>query len=210
MPSARHGPVPPPPRAAPPRHCRSCCRLRKARRANENPRYLRRSCGPHRCPGGWRRCLPHRSPAGSAPSRAEWSRARRSMRAESAVEPTKSENITVTWRRSARSSGTLAGLAVVAASPEGAVPLALGRSAAMASSSLSRCPTLRRQAPSGSRASSSEGPSRLSHSRGMRLVPFEAEAPQPTSGVHDGAPKPSVYHRSGEMACPGAVILWEC
>ena len=28
-----------------------------------------------------------------------------SMRAESAVEPTKSENITVTWRRSARSSG---------------------------------------------------------------------------------------------------------
>src|SRR5262249_32614758 len=28
-----------------------------------------------------------------------------SMRADSAVEPTKSENITVTWRRSARSSG---------------------------------------------------------------------------------------------------------
>jgi hypothetical protein len=27
------------------------------------------------------------------------------MRADSAVEPTKSENITVTWRRSARSSG---------------------------------------------------------------------------------------------------------
>ena len=29
------------------------------------------------------------------------------MRTESAVEPTKSENITVTWRRSARSSGVL-------------------------------------------------------------------------------------------------------
>ena len=32
-----------------------------------------------------------------------------SMRAESAVEPTKSENITVTWRRSARSSGVRSG-----------------------------------------------------------------------------------------------------
>ena len=31
------------------------------------------------------------------------------MRAESAVEPTKSENITVTWRRSARSSGCALG-----------------------------------------------------------------------------------------------------
>jgi adenylosuccinate lyase len=29
------------------------------------------------------------------------------MRAESAVEPTRSENITVTWRRSARSSGCM-------------------------------------------------------------------------------------------------------
>ena len=32
-----------------------------------------------------------------------------SMRAESAVEPTRSENITVTWRRSARSSGDALG-----------------------------------------------------------------------------------------------------
>ena len=31
------------------------------------------------------------------------------MRAESAVEPTRSENITVTWRRSARSSGETLG-----------------------------------------------------------------------------------------------------
>ena len=42
-------------------------------------------------------------------------------RAESAVEPTKSENITVTWRRSARSSGTALGaLGVVFRSLEGA------------------------------------------------------------------------------------------
>ena len=47
------------------------------------------------------------------------------MRADSAVEPTKSENITVTWRRSARSSGAALGaLDVVAASAEGALPLA--------------------------------------------------------------------------------------
>ena len=47
------------------------------------------------------------------------------MRAESAVEPTKSENITVTWRRSARSSGGVLGaLDVVAGSMEGGLPLA--------------------------------------------------------------------------------------
>ena len=44
------------------------------------------------------------------------------MRADSAVEPTKSENITVTWRRSARSSGeTLGALGAVATSVEGAL-----------------------------------------------------------------------------------------
>ena len=91
------------------------------------------------------------------------------MRAESAVEPTKSENITVTWRRSARSSGcALGALDVVAASTEGALPLASLRRAAMASSSFTAVPE-RRDAkllqvlvPSGS-----EEPSRLSHSRGM-------------------------------------------
>ena len=62
------------------------------------------------------------------------------MRAERAVEPTRSENITVTWRRSARSSGALA-LDVVAASTEGVLPLASLRRAAIASSSFSRCPT---------------------------------------------------------------------
>ena len=64
------------------------------------------------------------------------------MRADSAVEPTKSENITVTWRRSARSSGgALGALDVVAASTEGALPLASLRRAAMASSSFRRCPS---------------------------------------------------------------------
>ena len=64
------------------------------------------------------------------------------MRAESAVEPTKSENITVTWRRSARSSGeALGALDVVATSAEGALPLASARRAAIASSSLRRCPS---------------------------------------------------------------------
>ena len=61
------------------------------------------------------------------------------MRAERAVEPTKSENITVTWRRSARSSGeALGALDVVVTSTEGVLPLALVRRAAIASSSLRR------------------------------------------------------------------------
>src|SRR6516225_4621762 len=43
-----------------------------------------------------------------------------SMRADSAFEPTKSENITVTWRRSARSSGdALGGAGLVAKPAEG-------------------------------------------------------------------------------------------
>jgi hypothetical protein len=61
------------------------------------------------------------------------------MRAERAVEPTKSENMTVTWRRSARSSGeTLGVLSAGAASAVGAFALASLRRAAMASSSFSR------------------------------------------------------------------------
>ena len=62
-----------------------------------------------------------------------------SMRVESAVDPTKSENITVTWRRSARSSGGALGvLDVVVASTQGALPLASLRRAAMASRSIRR------------------------------------------------------------------------
>ncbi len=53
------------------------------------------------------------------------------MRADSAVEPTKSENITVIWRRSARSAGeTLGAVDVVAASAEGTLPPLSARTAA--------------------------------------------------------------------------------
>jgi len=67
---------------------------------------------------------------------------------------------------------------VVAASPEGALLLALGRSAAMASSSLSRCPTA--ATPSSFRVSRvrlSEGPSRLSRSRGTQPHTFQGQGP---------------------------------
>src|SRR5271170_4199316 len=63
-----------------------------------------------------------------------------SMRAESAVEPTRSENITVIWRRSAAS---FAEPSIVAGAPAwGAWTFASIRSAAMAASSLRRCPTM--------------------------------------------------------------------
>ena len=112
-----------------------------------------------------------------------------SMRAESAVEPTRSENITVTWRRSARSSGwALGALDAVVASTEGALPLASLRSAAMASSSFTRCPSdgdakllqvLVRQARE----------NRLVYVilAEDRLVLSEAKAPQPDHNVHEGA-----------------------
>ena len=59
------------------------------------------------------------------------------MRAESAVEPTRSENITVTWRRSARSSGCGVRTACpLSASADGGLPSVLARKAAMASRSL--------------------------------------------------------------------------
>ena len=65
------------------------------------------------------------------------------MRADSAVEPTRSENITVTWRRSARSSGkALGALDVVAASATEDLPPASVRRAAIASRILRRCPTM--------------------------------------------------------------------
>ena len=112
-----------------------------------------------------------------------------SMRADRAVEPTKSENITVTWRRSARSSGeALGALGVVAASAEGALPLASARSAAMASRSFTAMPddadakllqVLRRQARK----------NRLVNLvlAERSLILSEAKAPQPDHDVHDGA-----------------------
>ena len=61
------------------------------------------------------------------------------MRADRAVEPTKSENITVTWRRSARSSGeTLGALGAIAGSAEGPFTSASVRRAATESRSLRR------------------------------------------------------------------------
>ena len=57
------------------------------------------------------------------------------MRADSAVEPTRSEKITVTWRRSARSSGGGVGVPErVAASTEIVLATASLRRATMASS----------------------------------------------------------------------------
>ena len=54
-------------------------------------------------------------------------------------EPDKSENITVTWRRSARSSGCVLGARdMVVVSADGALPLASPRRAAMASRSFTR------------------------------------------------------------------------
>jgi hypothetical protein len=71
------------------------------------------------------------------------------MRSERAVEPTKSENITVTWRRSAAVSR--AGAAVVAEADEGAASVFVleGRSA-IALSNTRRCPTIETpKSPSG-------------------------------------------------------------
>ena len=111
------------------------------------------------------------------------------MRAESAVEPTKSENITVTWRRSARSSGcALGALDVVAASTDGVLPLASARRAAMASSSLRRCPSA--VTPSSFRSSAvrlGRTVSSISFSRNAASYFSEAQAPQPDHNVHDGA-----------------------
>ena len=62
------------------------------------------------------------------------------MRAESAVEPTRSENMTVTWRRSAVVS--LDGGAIVSNAAEGASASLAERRSAIASSRTRRCPTI--------------------------------------------------------------------
>ncbi len=62
------------------------------------------------------------------------------MRADRAVEPTKSENITVTWRRSAASLGDVS--ITGTASAGAAFASASARRTAMASSSVRRCPTM--------------------------------------------------------------------
>src|SRR5580704_13072597 len=109
-----------------------------------------------------------------------------SMRAESAVDPTRSENITVTWRRSARSSGCVLGaLDAVVASTVGALPLPSLRSAAMASSSLV---SKRRDAKLLQVLVRQARENRLVYVilAEDRLVLSEAKAPQPDHDVHEG------------------------
>jgi hypothetical protein len=111
-----------------------------------------------------------------------------SQSVDSAVEPTKSENITVTWRRSARSSGeTLGLLGGVATSAEGALPPASVRRAAMFEkyaavtdrTNADFFQVLLRQAR--------QDPLVYLVFAECGLVPFEAQAPQPSTEVHDGA-----------------------
>src|SRR5262249_31268984 len=92
-----------------------------------------------------------------------------SMLADSAVEPTRSENITVTWRRSARSSecGPEV-LDAVAVSAEGALPVA-PRRAAIASSNVRRCP--RAATPSSFRSSA------VRFGRTFSVISFSRNAP---------------------------------
>ena len=109
------------------------------------------------------------------------------MRVESAVEPTRSENITVTWRRSAVSRGDVS--IAEGASSGGAFALASAPKAAIASSSLQPVPNccdakllqgLRRQAREDRFVNLVLAE--------CRLVLSEAKAPQPNHNVHDDAP----------------------
>ena len=128
------------------------------------------------------------------------------MRAESAVEPTRSENITVTWRRSARSSGcALGALDVVAASTEGALPLASLRRAAMASSSFSRCPSA--VTPSSFRVSCvrlGRTVSSISFSRNAAsYFPRPRLRSQTTMSMTAPTIRGGVHHLPGKRGCPG-------
>ena len=126
------------------------------------------------------------------------------MRAESAVEPTKSENITVTWRRSARSSGTPLGCWTWSLRQRKASRRPRRRAEQRWHPTASHgVQTTRRRVPSGSHASGSGEPSRLCHSRGDRLVLPEAQTPQPDHDVHDGAPllRVAAHHGPAPKGC---------
>src|SRR5215467_5586208 len=111
------------------------------------------------------------------------------MRAESAVEPTRSENITVTWRRSARSSGAALGvLGVVFRSLErrlSALVAAQSSDGIQQLHAVAQCrdakllQVLVRQARQ----------DRFVYLilAECRLILSEAQAPQPHHDVHDGA-----------------------
>ena len=128
------------------------------------------------------------------------------MRTDSAVEPTKSENITVTWRRSARSSGEMLGaLDVVAASAEGALP---ALSACRRSDSFQEHPAVTDRTNADFLQvllrEARQDPLVYLVIAECRLVSFEAQAPQPTSDVHRGAPVRLALHDPlRETACLG-------
>ena len=138
------------------------------------------------------------------------------MRAESAVEPTRSENITVTWRRSARSSDRGLGvLDVVPASTEGAFPLASLPRAAMASSSLTAMPK-RRDAKLLQVLVRQARENRLVYVilAEDRLVLPETQTSQPDHNVHEGAYNQQwrisslLWHRVSSTTAPGADRRW--
>ena len=118
------------------------------------------------------------------------------MRPDRAVEPTKSENITVTWRRSARSSGGALGAPdVIAVSTEDALPVA---SATQSSDGFQQLHTgalpKRRQAPSGLSCLRPGIPLVYVILAECRLILPEAQAPQPDHNVHDGRLQSGVTH----------------
>ena len=129
------------------------------------------------------------------------------MRADSAVEPTKSENITVTWRRSARSSGEVLG-AVEGATASFAVALAprSARRAAMASSRMRRCP--RAAIPSSFRSSAVRLGRDLSSILLSRNAASYSSIPRlrsqsPRSMTAPPRSTSSPHHRPGKTRCPG-------
>ena len=133
------------------------------------------------------------------------------MRADSAVEPTKSENTTVTCRRSARSSGGALGvLDLAAAAAEGPATPASVRRAAIASSSFTRCPK-RRDAKLLQVLVRQTRKDRLVYVilAECRLVLPEAQAPQPDHHVHDGCPSimGGEHHFLAHKRCPGQIGL---
>ena len=108
------------------------------------------------------------------------------MRTESAVEPTRSENITVTCRRSAVFFPEVS--IAERASAGGIFAFASARRVAMPLSSLRRCPTI--TTPKSFKSSAvklgrSEFVDRVLAK--CRLILFKTETPQPISNVHDGA-----------------------
>ena len=119
-----------------------------------------------------------------------------SMRAESAVEPTKSENITVTWRRSAGSSGcALEGL-------DAGRSVNGGRLAARVATQRSDGIQQFHAVPNRGDAKLLEGLLRQARKNRFvyvvlaecRLVVSKAKAPQPDHDVHDGAPRFALEH----------------